>query len=325
MRNTIVVLLLLIFSAEKINAQSTLDTTLSAKDSIELMNQLMSLLGSKNKSVSYALVNVGVGNRLFSLKNKALNAFQSYNKMILSPSAGYFHKSGIGFSAGANLLDDDNTFGATQYSISPSYDLTGNKNIDVSISYSHYFVKNKFSEYASPIQNDWYASFVYKKKWLQPGIAVGYSTGEYKDARHKDTVILGIKRHYYDSVTNQLKAFSLTLALGHRFLWYGVLGQEDGLAFTPTLMANAGSGKTTITHNTNALNLFKLLTRRGKIEKLQQTSFALQSVGLSMDLRYMIGNFTFEPQVYTDYYLPAIDGTIKRFSQVFSFNVGYTF
>jgi hypothetical protein len=58
---------------------------------------------------------------------------------------------------------------------------------------------------------------------------------------------------------------------------------------------------------------------------LQQTSFALQSVGLSADLRYMIGNFTFEPQVYFDYYLPAIDGVIKRFSQVFSFNVGYTF
>ena len=325
MRNTLLFLILLFFFVEKNYAQSTSGTALSAKDSIELMNQLMSLLDSNNKASSYALVNIGVGNRLFSVKNNALNAYQSYNKMIVSPSVGYFHKTGIGFTAGANMLDDGKAFGINQYSISPSFDLPGNKNFDVGISYSHYFVKNKFSEYSSPIQNDWYTSFTYKKKWLQPGIAVGYSTGEYKDARHKDTVILGVKRHYYDSVTNQLKAFSLTLALGHRFLWYGVLSPADGLAFTPTFMANAGSGETTVIHNTNALYLFKLLTRRGEIAKLQQTNFALQSVGLIMDLRYIIDNFTFEPQIYIDYYLPGIDAATKRLSQVFTFNMAYTF
>ena len=63
----------------------------------------------------------------------------------------------------------------------------------------------------------------------------------------------------------------------------------------------------------------------GKIAKLQQTNFALQSVGLSMDLRYMIDNLTFEPQIYIDYYLPGIDAGTKRLSQVFTFNVAYTF
>jgi hypothetical protein len=325
MRKIFYFILFLTLYANSSFAQTNPGNGLSQKDSIELMSQLMSLLDSGNKSSSYILVGVGIGNRLFSIKNNTLNAFQSYNKIICSPSVGYFHKTGLGFSAGANLLDDGKAFGITQYSMSPSFDLAGNKNIDFNISYSHYFVKNKFSEYSSPIQNDFYTSFGYKKTWLQPGIAVGYSTGEYKDARHKDTVIFGIKRHYYDSITNQLKAFSLTLAVGHRFIWYGVLGATDGIAFTPTVMANAGSGKTNIHHNTNAVNLFKFLNKRGKIAKLQQSKFALQSLGLSVDLRYMIGNFSFEPQFYMDYYLPAVDAGTKKLSQVFAFNLGYTF
>ena len=48
----------------------------------------------------------------------------------------------------------------------------------------------------------------------------------------------------------------------------------------------------------------------------------MQSAGVNLDLNYMIGNFNFEPQLYTDYYLPATES--KRITMVFTVNIGYT-
>jgi len=113
--------------------------------------------------------------------------------------------------------------------------------------------------------------------------------------------------------------------VGHQFLWYEVLDQSDGLSLTPTLMVNMGSGKTAISHNTNAINLFRILNRRGKIDKLLESDFAVQSIGLNIDMRYMIGKFYLQPQLYFDYYIPALDPVSKRFSKLFTVNIGYTF
>lgn len=319
------VICFLVFSCRNY-AQTSPGENMTERDSMEILNELIKLLDAGNDPVSFAFANVGIGNRLFSIKNNAFNAFQSTaSKVIYSPSLGYFHKSGFGLTAGANLLDDGEGFGVNQFSVSPSFDLTGNKNIAFNISYAHYFVKDKYSEFSSPIQNDFYTAFTYKKTWLQPGTALGYATGEYNDARYKDTIILGIRRRLYDSINYKLNVFSIMLSVGHEFNWYNILDKSDGVYFTPTLMLNAGSGKTTISHNTNATILFNLLNKRGRIPKLQKSEFALQSVGLYMNLGYNIGNFSFAPQLYLDYYLPAIEPDSKRFSQVFTFNIGYSF
>jgi len=305
-------------------AQNNRASSLNKKDSLEILNELMSMLDSSDKPINYIYANISIGNRLFSVKNAALNAKQgSTNKLIYSPAIGYFHKSGLGFTAGANILNDVNGLDVNQYSATPSYDLIGNTNISFGLSYTHYFVKDKFSSFSSPIQNDLYASLIYKRTWLRPGVALGYSAGEYNDARYKDTVIAGIKRHFYDSVNFKLKAFSIMLSVSHQFVWYGLLSKSDGLVCSPTIMANTGSGKTTITHKTNAVALLGFLTKRGRVPKLQNDTFELQSLGCNLNFNYSIGHVTLEPQLYVDYYLPATDS--KRFTQVFSFNVGYTF
>ena len=160
---------------------------------------------------------------------------------------------------------------------------------------------------------------------MQPGIALGYATGEYKEAKYLDTIVAGNRRHFYDSINYKLNAFSMMLSVSHEFDWYNILDKSDGLSLTPTLVANAGSGKTTIGHNTNAAILFNRLYKRGKIPKLQKNEFAMQSIGLNMSLGYNIGNLSFVPQFYIDYYLPAIDPGSNRFTQVFTFNIGYSF
>ena len=305
-------------------AQLKPTTQLPQKDSLNLMTQLKALLDSTDEPTSYLVANVSVGNRLFSEKNNALNANQSStNLLVYSPSLGYAHKSGLGLTVGANLLNDINGFGVNQYSISPSFDLADNKNIAFGISYTRYFVNNKFSPYSSPIQNDFYTALTFKKTWVQPGIALGYSTGQYSEVKYKDTVVTNTKKHYYDSVNYSLTAFSLNISAGHQFLWYGILDKQDGLGLTTTLIANAGSGKTTITHNTNAAILFARLTKKGRIPKLQNDKFEMQSIGCNLDLNYTIGHLSLQPQFYIDCYLPATDA--NRVSHVFVFNIGYTF
>ena len=293
------------------------------KDSIALMQELMNLLDSVEKPRSYALVNIGIGNKLFSVRNNALNAKQNVSgTMIYSPMLAYYHKTGLSISAAANLLNDGKSFGVNQYSITPAFDLSNNKNIGLGISYTHYFVADKYSPFSSPVQDDFFASFVYKKTWLRPGISLGYSTGEYNEAFYKDTVINGVTRHRYDSVTYKLNAFSLMATASHEFSWYGLLNNRDGLAFTPTVIANAGSGNTNIFHNTNAALLIFLL-RKGKLPKLQTSKFEMQSLGLNIDINYTIGKLILNPQLYMDYYLPATDD--ERFSQLFTFNMAYIF
>ncbi|MEO5892500.1 MAG: hypothetical protein ABIQ31_19790 [Ferruginibacter sp.] len=325
MRKIFYLLIFILFFAGKDYGQVHVNK-LPEKDSLDILNDLMSLLDSSDSRVSYALVNMSIGNKLFSLNNYALNAKQSNTSVIIySPSVGYFHKSGFGLTAGANLLKDVDGFGANQYSVSPSYDLTGNKDINFGISYTHYFVKNKFSAFSSPVQNDFFTSFIYKKTWLRPGIGLGYATGEYKEAKYKDSVINNIQRHFHDSVTYKLKAFSIMATASHQFLWYGVLNNSDGVALTTTVTANAGSAKIAISHKTNALLLFNILNKRGRIPKFQNNKFEMQSVGINLDLIYSIGDLSFEPQLYTDYYLPATESNSKRITAVFAINIGYAF
>ncbi len=323
MRQIVLITIVVLLLSNKDYAQQTSDTTVQQIDSLQIMKDLMDLLGSIDKPSSYAFVNLGIGNRFFSIRNNSLNALQSsVNTIIYTPTAGYFDKSGLSITAGANLLNDGVNFGAKQYSITPAFDLTGNKSWDVGISYTHYFVKDKFSPFSSPVQDDIYGSVKYKKTWIQPGLSMGYSLGSYKEAFEKDTIINGRSKRRYDSITYKLNAFSLVLSAGHQFVWYGAVSKNDALTFTPTLMANAGSATTSITHNSNVA-LINFFIKRGRIPKLQTDKFQIQSLAVNLDLTYTVGKFTFEPQLYLDYYLPETDG--QKFSKVFAFNVGYRF
>ncbi len=290
---------------------------ISAKDSAEIMNELMDLLSSSDKPASYFTASIGIGTRLFNVRNNALNAKQSsINKFIYSPTIAYYHKTGINFSASANLLNDSiNGFGVNQYSISPGYQLQDNKNIYFAFVYTHYFVNDIFSSYTSPLQNDFYTSLNYKKIWIQPGIALGYSTGKYGDVKRK--------RVLYDSVTNNIKAFTFIISASHQFIWDNIFNKKDGIILNTAVMLNTASSKVDIQHNTNATNLLNFLNKKGKLPKSKTSPYEIESAGLSLDLQYVYGKFVFEPQVYFDYYLPSTEE--NRFTSVFTFNLSYSF
>lgn len=313
MQKLLLLLLLLTLSAKQF-AQIKKGNTPDVKDSTEIMKDLLDILADSAKTYSYFTADVGIGNRTFNVRNNALNSkLTPVSTFIYSPSLGYHHKSGFYFSVGANLLKEAKGFGVSQYLIAPGYELAGNDNVDFMITYTHYFVKDKFSPYVSPVQNDFYTAVTYKKTWLRPGIAIGYSTGEYGDVK--------IQRTLYDSTTNKLKSFFIIASAAHEFLWEGVFNKNDGITFTPSLMLNSGSSKIAIQHKTNAVNLANFLNKKGRLPKFNNTKFEAESVGLSLDVSYAIGKFTLEPQAYFDYYLPATQD--KRLNTYFTFTARY--
>ncbi len=316
--------LLMVFCDNSFSQDTTSPATEPAFDSAAVLNDLMALLDSADVTSSYALVSVGMGNRLFSVRNNRLNARQSSTStLVFTPSVGYYHKSGFSISAGSNLLNDTKTgFGPTQYSLTPAYDFVLNKEWSMGISYSRYFIRDKYSVYASPVQNDAYAYINYKKMWLEPGIAVGYSTGEYKEINQFTIQATG--NTYIDTATYKLNALTMTASISHDFEWVGVFGKNDALGLTPSIMMNFGSDSTESVSHTVFPNLLRFLKRRNRLPKLSgKNSFSAQSAAISLDLHYAIGKFSIMPQLYLDYYLPKTDE--KRFTQTFTMALGYSF
>ncbi len=308
------------------------DSTKLLVDSIQAMvDSVVALLKSEglyDKS-SYAQVGVGAGNSLFSVHNNSLNAKQGSSTAVFMPSAGYYHKSGISLSAIGYLLKEKKMFGVNQYSVTPAYETGPDKKIDLLVSYTHYFIKNEYSNYSSPIQNDFYVSAIFKKPLIQPGLAFGYSFGEFKDVRRLDTTIAGIQKHFYDSATSKLNTTSLIVSVQHEFDWYSVFTKDDGIIFSPAVMLNFGQDNTTTNHNTNiglgtiiGKRLNKLLTKRAA--RLQSTSFQAESVGLDLGMQYAVGIFSVEPHAYFDYYIPSDNGSNKKLTQVYTVNFYFT-
>ena len=279
-----------------------------------------------DKPSSYFKIGAGIGNQLLSVNNKALNASQINNKLIFTPNIGYYHKSGLGISFVGYLLSDSGSTNFYQSGLTPSYELDG-EDFSFGISYTRYFVKNKYGGSNSPIQNDFYVNTLFKKGWIQPGLAIGFSNGIYKEI-NLVTVTLPVlgTRTFLDTASTKTTAFSLIGSIGHTFEFDNVISGEDLLSFTPALMLNAGSSKLVTTHqNRYSASGFQNPNRR-RIRGNNQsdvTKFGLQSVGANLGLVYSVGSFSLEPQLYLDYYLQASD--TKKFTQVYNINFAFTF
>lgn len=313
MQKLLLLTLLITFSIKNY-AQVPSNKVLTLKDSMDVLKDFITLeKEGAEKTTSYFTASLGLGNKLFSAHNNALNAKRSVNNtLIYSPAVAYINKSGFTISAAAFLLNDTATgFDVNQYSISPGYQLPENDYVDFSIVYAHFFVNNKFSNYSSPIQNDLYTAFTYKKTWLQPGVALDFSNGKYYEVQRK--------KKLYDSTTNKLKTFSFIASVGHEFTWEKVFNNEDAFSLSPSFMLNSSSDNLSIHHNTNAAGVATFLPKRSKLTKFQNTKFSAESFGINIDASYVIGKLTIAPEMYLDYYLPAT--TLNRVTTVLALNL----
>lgn len=301
-------------------------------DSLLKNDEMLKMINEYDKNFSYFRVNVGAGNNLYSSQDKSIESLQNSQTFVVSPSVGYYHKSGFGISFTGFLLNDNNKTDFYQYTLTPSYNYKKGKVADVLISYTHYFEKSIYNYYTSPIQNEFYGNILFKKPWLKPGVALGYSTGKFDQSVHIDTSVKILNRlvHiiYSDTVTTKITSYSVAASVEHSFIYFNLFTIKDGIIITPQLSLITGVNKYDINH-TSRLDYYNAYTKKvlRRIRHFQSQgnnkNYQLQSFGFDLDVNYSIGKFYFEPDLYLNYYLP--DTNDNRFTQIFNFNIGITF
>ncbi len=320
-----------ILACSKISAQTNPEDK-QIMDSLLQNDEMLKMINNMDKVASYFRVNMGIGNNLYNSADKQIATLQTINPLVFTPSVSYYHKSGFGLSFTGFLFDENNRTNFHQYILTPSFSYQKSKSLDINLSYTHYFEKDHYSSHSSPVQDEFYGTLVFKKSWIKPGIATSYSTGQFNQVVKIDTTIKVLNREvrikYIDSAKIHLSSFSLAGTVEHAFTFYNLFSTKDGLIFTPQLSLISGINTYKVYH-TSSLENYKSFTKKQikRIRHFQSQSdndkFDLQSLGLDLDVNYVIGKFYIEPEIYLDYYLPTI--TDNRFSHIYSLNIGITF
>lgn len=279
-----------------------------------------------NKDRSYVDINLMMTNGIFSLKNNALNAGQAQtSKIYYTPSISYNHKSGLSLSVSSSFADDKGSLKMYQYAISPSYNFS-NKKFEAGVSYTRYIEGSSTEFEINPFQNDLYGSVLYKKTWIEPGAAVGYSFG--KQTEYYDTAFWFLNRvvHIRDTITTKLSGLSVSLSAAHEWDFYKIFSKKDAFQLHTSVLLNAGSQKWDIAHSSS------LISRRPIVQNFLKsrygdgttsTTFNIQSTAFLLNFTYYYGKFYLQPQIYLDYYLPST--TEKRLTSLFSLTAGISF
>jgi hypothetical protein len=270
------------------------------------------------------MASVSVGNRLFSLRNNNFNAQQlTTNRISVTPSISYFHKSGLGIGAASFITSDSGKIQFYQYAVSPSFDYMKGKHVTYGISYTRYFTKNDVSFYTTPFRNEFFGYVMTKKGWLRPGLSVGWANGKFKETFQFDTVILGIRRLITDTTNIKLQDFSLVGTVSHMFEWNDVLTPRDNVTISPQFSLAAGSQRyDTDTKGKLILGKRGRISRRYNYSSVENTGFRFQAVSFSLYATYFISSFSFTPMYFVSYYIPESE---NKFSHIFSLTAGISF
>lgn len=311
-----------------------IDSLFISRDTMAVMDSLMKdfdlYLDSVTAPKSFFNGSMGIGNGYFSFENRSSMVFKTRNKLIYSPSVGYYHKSGLGFSATGFMINDSSKLNMYQVAISPSYDLI-KRSFSTGISYTHYFHKDSLHFYITPIQDELFAYFSYKKWWVRPTISIGYGWGSRTEFEKRKELRKGrlkqlLRRANRDiTIRNEesVRDLSITISLRKDFNWYNVLGKNDNVMFTPVILLNSGTQNfgfnTSYTYSFSAIRANSL---PGNQQISESTGFAAQSASIVLRGSYLKGRLLVQPQILFDYYLP--DST-DPFNTVFSLTAGISF
>ena len=140
-----------------------LDTTL---DYDELFRDFESFMDSILMPRSYFMASLSVSRSYFNFTSKQNDVLEATPKITYSPMLTWYHKSGLGLTGTGYVVNDEN-LNLYQFSVSPTYDYLRNKDIAFGVSYTRFFTKRLFPFYTSPLQNEIYGYFTWRKPWIR--------------------------------------------------------------------------------------------------------------------------------------------------------------
>jgi len=330
-----ILLVAIILCLSAFSQTGKIDSLFNSRDTTAVIDSLMKdfdqFLDSLAMPKSFFNVSLGAGTGFFSFENKSSFVTTTVKKLIISPSVGYFHKSGFGLSATAFTINDNTGFNFYQFAFSPSYDLI-RKKFSTGISYTRYINKDSLEFYTTPIQNEIFAYFTYKKLWVRPTINFSFGWGSKASYEKQKLVrlsrLLSAGNRYYITVKNteSVQDFSMTFSLRKNFDWYNVLGKGDNVTVSPAILLNAGTQtfgfNTSYSYNFSAIRANSLPSNS---DISDNTQFALQSISFALRGSYLKGKFLIQPQVLFDYSLVNYQDELRNFNTVFFVTVRYSF
>lgn len=280
---------------------------------------------------SHFLGSLYLGKGYYSFSDKSSYTITSKQKLNYSPSLGYYHKNGLGIAGVGYIVDDGENMNLYQTGFIGSYDYLDNKKIATGISYTRYFTKDSLPFYTTPLENELYAYFQYRKSWFKPSVAVSYGWGNRNDFEKREELIqdLRIRRRgfTYINTTESVSDFSLMASVRHDFYWLDVFGNNDYLRVAPQLTfvsgtQNFGFNQSSTTYVTAIRNANNILYNSDNVFLDDNLLFQPLSLTLFLKTEYSIGKFFIQPQFIVDYYFPAAE---KKLNSLFSVTTGFLF
>jgi hypothetical protein len=339
-RRSLLIALFLILAVVSFSQNNPRDTTLKPIDpslldtSIDydvLFDEMTAFLDSISSPHNYTLAALSFSKGYFNVKNKNAAELQEVKRLIFMPTVGYYHRSGFGVTGTGSFVRNDRQFSFYQLAASPSYDYLANKKVATGISYTRYFTKDSLSFYTSPLQNELYAYFTYRKWWFKPMVAVSYGWGSRSDYQQREEYITSLRLrptgYTRINTTESVGDLSLIASVRHDFYWLDVFGYNDHIRITPQLTFTSGTQKFGFNQSSNT---YATVIRTGANVLYSTQNVYLdnyvyfQPISLTFYLRteYSIGKFYIQPQLILDYYFPASD---KKFTSLVSLNTGFIF
>jgi hypothetical protein len=280
---------------------------------------------------SYSLLSLSVGKGYYNYSNKTEYSISTTQKLNYSPTIGYFHKGGLGIAATGYIVHDGENLNLYQAGITASFDYLQNRSIATGISYTRYITRDSLPFYTTPLQNELYGYFMYRKSWFKPSVALSYGWGSRSDYMQREELIqdLRLRRRGFTYINTEetVSDFSVLASVRHDFYWLEVFANHDHIRLTPQLAFTSGTQKfgfnqSSSTYATTIRTGSNVLFNTDNVYLDDQLDF--QPLSLTMYLRgeYSIGKFFVQPQLVLDYYFPA---TTNNFNTLFSVNAGFFF
>lgn len=320
-----------LFAPAQEKEEAVLDTSFAEEDYDLLFSELDSLIDSLMKPRSFWIANLSVGSNVFNFPSRAGYSLESRQQLSYTPSLGYYSKSGLGLNTSVLVVHDGERLNPYSLQLTGSYDYVKSKKFVAGISATRIFTKDSLPFYTSPLRNELYGYFTYRKSWLRPTLALSYGWGKRSDVveRERYLTTLRLRRRGVTRIHTEeaVSDFSLITSVRHDFYKMDVFSSKDYLRFTPQLVLTSGTQRFGFNQTTNTYARIprtgtNVLFSSGNVNLDDATNFRVQSSTLFLKTEYAIGKFYLQPQFILDYYFPAED---KNLTTAFVVNAGLIF
>lgn len=323
--------------AQKSSADSVMAThadVLPSDTSInydELFQDFDAFMDSILSPHNYLLTSLSMTRGYYNFESKNSGVLETSKKLTYSPVVGYYNKNGFGITGNGLIVDDGMNMNLYQLALSPSFDYLKNRDFATGISYTRFFTKDSLPFYTTPIQNELYGYFTYRKWWIRPTVSMSYGWGNRKEYSERETLIqdLRLRRRGFTYINTEetISDFSVMASVRHDFYWLDIFTFKDHIRFTPQFTFTSGTQKfgfnqSSTTYGTTLRNSSNILYSTDNVYLDDEIKFQPLSLTLYLRGEYSIGKFFIQPQFTMDYYLPAATNPFNAFVSV---NMGFIF